>query len=85
MNQRLRPVGVEGIESVADVSMAEAFERVGQRMLVDRPSVALVLWQVPGKDELVFAPMPGSMSLARGMICDAYAQLFPANAGDLPR
>ena len=83
MNQRLRVI--EAGEDVSDgVTMAEAAQHVVKRIVAARPSVMLVLWQQPG-GEIEMCSLPGSESLARGMVCDAYSKLFPQDAANLAR
>lgn len=69
------PAGVE----VVTCTMGEALLDVCARVAACRASVAMVLYEMPG-GRLEMCTLPGSTSLARGMIDRAYALLFPDGA-----
>jgi hypothetical protein len=65
-------------------TMADALSDLVARVAADRPSVVLIVWEVPGRDdvhELHMASLPGSSAVKKGMVCEAYDAIFPDEKG----
>ena len=65
-------------------TMADALRDVAAKVAADHPSVVLIVWEVPGRDEvheLRMASLPGSFSVKKGLVLEAYDAIFPEEKG----
>jgi hypothetical protein len=67
----------------SDISMSEAIAALAGRIVADKPTVVLMIWESPGKARLdsvsvVMAAIPDSRAVIRGLVDDAYELLHPS-------
>jgi hypothetical protein len=63
-------------------TMDEALTALVRQVVADGPSVALVVWEVAGTDQIKMASLPGSFAVRQGLVELAYDMVFPKEADE---